>query len=136
MGRDIILPPLNTFAFLANLAATVVLLGFTLWSGRSGRRRLHYALVAATLISLTAAVIQAEIYGRDYQFDPLRLRIHLGFAFLAIGLVPFAAVTGWRLRTRPAARGAHRKAVAAFVAATGLAVLTAGWMFLSARGAD
>ncbi len=132
MGADVILPPLNTAAFLANLALTVVLLGLTLWSGRRGRRPLHYCMVAATLLSLTGAIAQAEIYGRDFRFDPLRLRIHLACAFTAIGLVPFAAVTGWRLRTRPEARRAHQRAVGAFVAVTGLAIATAGWMFLSA----
>lgn len=109
-----------------------MLLGLTLWSGRTGRRPLHYCMVAATLLALTGAVIQAEIYGRKFEFDPVRLRIHLACAFTAIGLVPFAAVTGWRLRTRPAARRAHQRAVGAFVAVTGLAIATAGWMFLTA----
>lgn len=118
------------------MALTVVLLGLALWSGRRGRRHLHYGLVAAMLLALTGAIIQAEFYGRHLRFDPWRLRIHLGCAFLALGLVPFAAVTGWRLRTRPSARPAHRRAVGCFVTATGLAIITAGWMFLSARSGE
>lgn len=136
MGQDAILPPLNTAAFLINLALTVLLLGLSFWSGRRGRRRLHYGMVTAFLVTLAAAVVQAEIYGRGFRFDPVRLGIHLACAFLAIALVPVAIVTGWRLRTRPASRPAHRRAVGAFVTATGLAIVTAGWMFLSARSAD
>ena len=133
MDRDVIFPPLNTTSFVANLLATVILLAATLWSGRAGRRRIHYSFAIATLTTLLGAIVQAEIYGRDFTFEPLRLRIHLAFAISALIAVPWVIATGWRLRTRPEARPAHRRAVGGFVALTGLAILTAGWMFFSAE---
>lgn len=94
---------------------------------------MHYPLAALTLLSLTAAIVQAELFGRDYAFEALRLRVHLTCASLALLSVPWVAVSGLRLRTRPAARRGHRRAVAAFVSLTALAILTAGWMFLNAE---
>ncbi len=108
------------------------MLAATLWSGRAGRRRIHYSLAIATLTALLGAIVQAEIYGRAFTFEPLRLRIHLAFAIGALIAVPWVIATGWRLRTRREARSAHRRAVGCFVALTGLAILTAGWMFFSA----
>jgi hypothetical protein len=133
MERDVIFPRLNTTAFVANLLAAVMLLAATLWSGRVGRRRVHYSLASATLVTLLGAIVQAEFYGRDFTFEPLRLRIHLTCAISALIAVPWVIATGWRLRTRPTARPAHRRAVGCFVVLTGLAILTAGWMFLSAE---
>lgn len=77
--------------------------------------------------------MQAEILGRDFLFEPLRLRVHLACAFAALLTLPWVAATGWRLRRQPAARVHHRRAVWTFVSLTGAAILTAGWMFLNAE---
>lgn len=111
----------------------MALLGLTLWAGRRARRRLHYASALATVAALAVAIVQAELLGRRYEFPALRLQIHLACAFAALGALPLVALTGWRLRTRPAGRRAHRWCVAAFVAFTALAILTACWMLLAAE---
>lgn len=118
---------------MINLAATVALLGWTLRTGRCGRRRRHYLAASLTLLALAGAIVQAEILGRRFEFPALRLQIHLGCAFAALGCLPFVAFTGWRLRTRPAGRPAHRRAVTAFVSLTVLAILTALWMLSAAQ---
>jgi hypothetical protein len=111
----------------------VVLLGLTMWAGRRARRRFHYASAALTVAALAAAIVQAERLGRGYEFPVLRLQVHLGCAFAALGCLPLVALSGWRLRTRPAGRRAHRLCVAAFVGCTVLAILTACWMLLPAE---
>ena len=101
-------------------------------AGRTRRRRAHYALVFLTVTLLSAAIYQAEVFGRSFVFESWRLWVHLGFAFAALGVLPGVAVTGVRLARAQASRAVHRRWVTAFVALTVAAMLTAGWMFLSA----
>lgn len=124
--------PLSGPLFLANLAVTVALLALTLASGRAGRRRLHYTLVAATTVALLLAIVQAELFGRGFEFDAMRLNVHLGFAFAALGALPGVAWSGVGLARGRVARPVHRRWVAGFVVLVVLAVATAGWMFLTA----
>ncbi len=121
--------------FLANLVLTVALLAATLWSGRKAKRRLHYRLVVFTVLSLIGAIVQAELFGRSFVFDPVRLNVHLFAAFAALATVPGVVWTGLRLRTRSGSRASHQRWVGAFVGLVLLAVVTACWMFLDAESA-
>jgi len=114
------------------LAITVVLLGLTVWAGRRARRRLHYASAVFTLLALTGAIVQAELYGRAYEIPTLRLRVHLGFAFAALASIPWVVLTGLRLRVQPNARPHHRRAVGTFIALIVVAIVTAIWMLIAA----
>jgi hypothetical protein len=122
----------NAPLLTANLALTVLFLVATVLSGIRGKRRAHYVLVVVTIVMLLTAIAQAELFGRGYTFDPLRLNVHLGFAFTALGCLPGAIWSGMSLRTNPVRRQAHRFLVWSFVILTVLAVLTALWMLLSA----
>jgi len=79
--------------------------------------------------------VQAERFGRAYEYPETRLEIHLACAFATLASLPFVLVTGWRLRRRPRWRRAHRRSVAAFVALTFAAVATAIWMLLDGEPA-
>ena len=123
---------MNTSLFLANLAVTVLLLVVTLVTGKRGRRRAHFIAAPLTVVSLTLAVWQAELYGRDFDFDAVRLNIHLVCAGLSLAALPGTIWTGLRLIRVPQVRLAHKRWVGIFVICTVLAVATACWMFLTA----
>ena len=118
--------------FLSSLALTVALLVLTLWTGRTGRRKVHFLAAPATVAALAVAIWQAEIFGRDWDFDHVRLTVHLWCAGTALALLPGTVYSGLQLVRKPDWRGAHRRWLAGFVSTTLLAVLTAGWMFLGA----
>ena len=92
--RDVILSSVGTATFILNLLVTVLLLILTVHSGRRGLRKRHYFLVFATLLSLILAIRQAGIYGKSFEFNPLRLSIHLGFAFSALASFLGVAASG------------------------------------------
>ncbi len=118
--------------FLANLGLTVVLLVLSLVSGFRRARQAHYTFVLLTTIALVVAIVQAELFGRDYRFEALRLQVHLGFAFAALASLPGVTWSGIGLARGTVRRAIHRRWVYAFVGLTVGSVLTAGWMFLTA----
>lgn len=124
---------MNGPLFVANLVLTVLLLGLTIHAGLTHRRLRHYVLVAFTILSLSAAIAQAELYGRDFQFQPWRLRVHLTCAFGALAMLPGVAWTGVGLARGRIERRSHRRWVIRFVSFAVLAIGTAGFMFLNAE---
>ncbi|TAH35960.1 MAG: hypothetical protein EYC70_11975 [Planctomycetota bacterium] len=124
---------MNSPLFIANLALTVVLLGLTIHAGLTHRRRRHYVLVALTVTALAAAIVQAELYGRGFRFEPWRLGVHLACAFSALATLPGVAWSGLGLARARVRRVVHRRWVSAFVTLALLAIATAGFMFLNAR---
>jgi hypothetical protein len=118
----------NGTVFALSVLVTVALLGCTIWTGLTARRRAHYPCAVLTVIGLAIAIYQARIYGEAFEIPPDRLRIHLGFAFTALGLLPFAVVTGILLIRRARVRLWHRIFVWSFVAATLTAMGCALWM--------
>ena len=124
---------MNAPLFLANLAVTVIAMILAIHAGLRRNRKRHYGFVAATLVLLTAAIWQAEVFGRNFTFEAIRLRVHLGFAFGALAVLPGVAWSGVRLAKSLSPRIVHRRWVSLFVLLVLGAVLTAGWMFLSAE---
>lgn len=123
---------MNAPLLVLNLALTVLFLIATILSGHRGKRRAHYVLVVITVVMLALAITQAELFGRDFTFEALRLQIHLGFAFTALASLPGVVWSGLALRSKPAMRGKHRFWVCSFVSLTVLAVVTALWMLSNA----
>jgi len=121
--------------FLATLVATVAGILLSVQAGRAGNRPAHYWRVGMTVLLLAAAIAQAEILGRDWEFPKGRLDLHLFCAFAALASLPGTAWSGWKLRDDPLMRPVHRRWVGAFIALTVCAVATAGWMFLAATAA-
>lgn len=121
---------MNAELFLINLFLVVLFLGLTLFSGKRGNRELHYGMALNTVLFLVFAIIQAEMFGRGYEFNSTRLNIHLWFAFTALISLPGVVWSGLRLRKNGAVRSVHKRWVAGFVILTLGAILTAGWMFL------
>jgi len=126
----------NAPLLVINLLLTVIFLAATIWAGRKGRRSLHYRLVVITVLLLAGAITQAELFGHGFTFEVLRLRIHLSFAFAALGSLPGVVWSGLALRTNPARRPTHRLWVGSFVSLTVLSVLTALWMLANAVPLD
>ncbi len=124
---------MNGPLFVANLLLTVAALGATLHAGRKGLRRRHYGLALSTVLLLGAAIWQAEHIGRSFTFEELRLQVHLACAFAALACLPGVIWSGVRLARGSGRRPVHRRWVGGFVILTVLAILTAGWMFLSAE---
>lgn len=123
---------MNAPVFLASLAVTVALLVLTLWTGKSARRRAHFVSAPLTVVALAVAIWQAEMFGRDWEFDHTKLTVHLWCAGTALALLPGTAVSGLMLARDPRWRAAHKRWLAGFVVATLLAVATACWMFVGA----
>jgi Na+-translocating ferredoxin:NAD+ oxidoreductase RnfA subunit len=123
---------MNAELFVVNLLLVVLFLGLTLFSGRRGNRELHYGMALNTVLFLFLAIIQAEIFGRSFEFNPIRLNIHLWFAFTALISLPGVVWSGLRLRKNGAVRKIHQRWVAGFVLLTLSSIVTAGWMFLDA----
>ncbi|HEX9794672.1 MAG TPA: hypothetical protein VGC54_11875 [Planctomycetota bacterium] len=123
---------MNIYLFVANLVLTVVGLGLTAHAGWTGRRTRHFVLAGCTVALLSAAIVQAELFGRDFAFDPVRLRVHLTCAFAALFMLPGVVWSGVGLARARVRRAVHRRWVGAFVALTVAAMATAGWMFFNA----
>jgi len=123
---------MNAGLLTVNFLLVILFLGLTLFSGKRGNRELHYGMAVNTVLFLVFAIIQAEIFGRDYEFNPVRLNVHLCFAFMALISLPGVVWSGLRLRKNDAMRSVHQRWVAGFVLLTLSAILTAGWMFLDA----
>ncbi len=121
--------------FVLNLALAVLFLALAIHSGWTRRRRRHYRMVAATVVLLVLAIVQAELFGQDFHFDPLRLRVHLWLAGSALLALPGVAWTGTRLAQDRGPRRHHRLWVGVFVGLVLAAVLSAGWMFGNAAAA-
>lgn len=119
---------MNGTVFALSVLVTVALLACTIWTGLTARRRAHYPCAVLTVIGLTIAIFQARIYGEAFVIPGDRLRIHLGFAFTALGLLPFAVTTGILLIRRARVRLWHRIFVWAFVVTTVIAMACALWM--------
>ncbi len=119
---------MNGTVFALSVLVTVALLGCTIWTGLLARRRAHYPLAVLTVIGLAIAIYQARIYGEAFEIPEDRLRIHLGFAFTALGLLPFAVTTGVLLIRRARVRIWHRVFVWSFVVTTVIAMGCALWM--------
>lgn len=124
---------MNGPLFVANLVLTVLLLGLTIHAGLTHRRRRHYVLVALTVLCLFAAIVQAELYGRGFHFEPWRLRVHLACAFGALAMLPGVVWSGLGLARGRLPRLRHRRWVIRFVSFAVLAIGTAGFMFLNAQ---
>ena len=118
--------------FLGTLGATVFGIILSVSSGRAGNRPAHYRRVVSTVLLLAAAIVQAEILGRDWDFLPWRLNLHLFCAFSALGCLPGVVWSGLKLRNNASVRPIHRRWVGSFIGLTVCAVVTAGLMFLAA----
>jgi len=127
---------LNAPLFLANLAAVVLGLVLTIRAGLAGRRRTHFRRVGATVVLLALAILQAEVFGRGFRFEPGRLKLHLTLATATLAVLPGVAWTGLGLARGRIARRTHRGFVTVFVSLTGLAILSAVWMFWNAVPVD
>lgn len=124
---------MNGTVFALSVAVTVALLACTIFTGLTARRRAHYPFAVATVIGLAIAIYQARIYGEAFVIPGDRLRIHLGFAFTALGLLPPAVVTGVLLIRRARVRVWHRVFVWSFVVTTVVAMACALWMLEGAE---
>ena len=131
--RDVILSAVNTTTFLINLVLTVMFLVLTIRSGKMGLRNRHYLLVTLTFLSLLGAIWQAELFGRGFEFDQVKLTVHLCFAISALLSFPGVVFTGYKLISGPTWRQTHNRWVGAFVSLVGFAVLTALYMFVDAQ---
>ena len=118
--------------FLGTLGATVLGIILSVRSGRAGNRPVHYRRVISTVLFLAAAIVQAAILGRDWDFLPWRLNLHLFCAFSALGCLPSVVWSGLKLRNNASVRPIHRRWVGFFISLTVCAVVTAGLMFLAA----
>lgn len=124
---------MNLPLFLLNLGLTVGLVCLSLWTGHRGVRKAHYWTVSVTVVSLLLAIMQAEMYGRGFDFVPWKLNLHLVCAVSCLATVPLVSLSGLRLRTQPAARSVHKRWIRLFLITLACAVVTACFMFLGAE---
>jgi hypothetical protein len=123
----------NTTLFVLNLAAAVILLIATLMTGKRRQRLLHIRVAVVTVVVLTLAIVQADMYGRGFTFVDWELMVHLIFASSSLLSLPLVIYSGNRLRSENRWRRIHVRFVALFVFLTVMAVLTACYMFLHAE---
>jgi hypothetical protein len=121
------MPP--TLLFWLGFVATVVSMAAALWTGLTGRRRLHLWLGPLTIVVLAVTIVLTEQLVRRYEFPPDVVRTHLWFA-KAGGLLALPVVaTGLWLWRQPRARHWHRLAVAIWLVSVLTATGTGLWMF-------
>lgn len=132
--RAVILSPVSVTgtSFAINLVVTVLLLVIALWAGMTKRRGMHIAFAVLTVGSLALAIRQAGIYGEGFVIPRDRLKIHLGFAFIALGLLPLVIGSGVLLAWQERWRGTHRLLAWSFVCMTVIAMSLALWMLSGA----
>lgn len=118
--------------FLALLFITAVLVAATLWTGRQRKRALHYTMAVTAVVALLVTIREAGIFGEGFEFEPLRLNVHLFCAALCLLSLPAVAFTGMKLRKDPTARGKHQRMILLFLLTLLATFATAGWMFLTA----
>ena len=123
---------MNTPLFLSNLALTVALVCLSLWTGKRGVRPAHYWTVAITVVSLLFAIMQAEMYGRNYTFIAWKLNVHLVFATSCLISLGPLVWSGLELRNDPGARKSHKRWIRVFLVLLGVTVLTACTLFFGA----
>ena len=122
--------------FLAHLLVATVLVVATLWTGRKGRRRQHYFVAVAAVLSLLLTVREAGLYGKGFSFDSTRLSVHLVFAGLCMAAIPGLIYSGLKLRKNMHARPLHQRWILFFMLMLLATFSTAGWMFMSATALD
>lgn len=123
---------MSTSLFVGNLILAIAALAATVLAGWSGRRRLHFVCVAGSILLLSSAIVQADIFGRAFIFSPLRLRLHLTLALAALACLPGVTWTGIGVVLGRTRRQVHGLWVVIFLAFVVLAVASAIWMFLDA----
>ncbi|MCB9891378.1 MAG: hypothetical protein H6833_07015 [Planctomycetes bacterium] len=115
--------------FFIALAATVVALGFVVWSGKTRRRKPHYVSVGFAAVGLGFAILYAERIGRLWDFPPVPLRIHLTLAYAATGMTLVAVVSGLLHAFSKISRAAHARLAWLTLACIVLATMTGIWIF-------
>jgi hypothetical protein len=125
-------------AFWIVFPSTVALLGVDLFTGLTGRRRLHLASVALTVTGLVASIVLAVRMGSGSSFDPRVQLVHRALARSVVVLLLPMAVTGAMILSsgRAAARRAHRRVAYVLVALALAATATGVAMKRTARPAD
>lgn len=118
--------------FLALLLITTVLVAATLWTGRQGKRAMHYTVAVTAVLALLVTIREAGIFGKGFEFESLRLNVHLFCAGLCLLSLPGLVYSGWKLRKNPSARRLHQRWIFAFLLSLLATFSTAGWMFLTA----
>ena len=115
--------------FWISFAITLLLVGGTVFTGLSHRRRVHVGFALCTVASLIGTIVLAERLGAARNFPAAEMRVHLWFAksaALAVVPVVLTGVALWRWRR---ARWAHRAAVALFLLLTVIATATGTWAY-------
>lgn len=115
--------------FFVALGITVVLLSVVVWSGKTRRRKTHYAFVAAALVGLTFAILYAERVGKYWSFPALPLRIHLSLAYSATVGTLLASISGLLHVFGKLTRKAHARWAWLALLLIVLATCTGVWIF-------
>lgn len=119
----------STLPFWIAFVVTVLLVGASLVTGLTRRRRLHLVLGPLTMVSLTIAIVLTEELLRNYTFPEDVKRTHLIFA-KAGGLLALPVIlTGLWLWRSERARLWHRIAVIVWLVGVLTATGTGLWMF-------
>jgi len=125
---------LGTFIFFLTL--TVALLVVVVYTGRTGRRRVHLAFVLSTLVSLTITIVYAKELGEDYDLEAAGAitAVHLTLAKICVASFLPAIVTGYlTFRGRRRVRRWHASFVWIALALTLVTVVTGTAMMLLAE---
>lgn len=135
----------DVLAFVVAFSLTIVSLLGVMGSGFARRRRLHYALVVATLALLLVAILFAERMGRGLVFEGAAgqvKRVHMVFVAATTAQLVGMVITGVRLARAPAEAERRRRArhrvmafwfLALVVVTSGLG-LTMTWLAMRAAG--
>ena len=119
----------DTSWFWTLFPATLVLLIGALWSGRTGRRRLHLRLAPLAMVFLALAIWMAVRMGQARVFPEQEMGIHRLIAILAAVLVAPVIGSGIALSRSGKWRRLHRVCVTVFMIAALAATGTGIWVF-------
>ncbi len=115
--------------FWSSFVVTLVLVGATVWTGFTARRRAHLGLALAAVAMLTVTILLTERLVRAIDFPEAEMAIHLIFAKTGALLVLPVAVTGILTWRRPTWKKVHLTCVALFLLDVLIATGTGIWVF-------
>ena len=120
--------------FVLYLVLTLVLLGAVVVTGKKSLRRKHLTFVVLAYVGLGLSIYYAELLGKEYNFDSVRLiyDVHMAFAKATVCAYLLPIITGIMTIKGKCTRTTHGRVAVAVILLTVVTAVTGWWMILAA----
>ena len=120
--------------FVLFLVLTLALLGAAVVTGKKSLRRKHLTFVVLAYVGLGLSIYYAELLGKEYDFDSVRLiyDVHMAFAKATVCAYLLPVITGIMTIKAKCTRTTHGRVAVAVILLTVVTAVTGLWMVLAA----